>query len=284
MYNSITFVFLYCFFLVAWIEGAAFDVTAEDVVAEDIIAENGLLLDASESIHVINKRHPPYPPSKHQYYTGNKCYDILKANPPFCNFTTQLNGMLDVPYSSLTDENLAALNKIYAKICVPQCFEKYSTYLDCLNVTTEKRKFWTNFVMNGRCGQDSGDYCEVKLLRSYKNNMSDYLTLVRSTCAFDVGAGGVQCSDDSKAGCTSGLSKFSKKMGCCAEPYLGSAVRSCSDVFVEKSCIGLQIGSTAEAQIGSTAEAQISSGAEEMVHSIATASLIVFALAGLVLI
>ena len=159
----------------------------------------------------------------------NQLQDSL---PSFCNFTELSGGLSTLPASSLSDQQLDALNTAYSRICVPACLDPFEEYYNCLALPTDYKNYLITALRQGVCGQESGDYCEVRYIRQYDGDYDD-LQQLTNACTFT--SGGISCSGASST-CLEHVNTFSNRMGCCTQPYLGSGVTSCSGVSVDEAC------------------------------------------------
>ena len=210
--------------------------------------------EEEEENGILSKRRGPLLPQERRGNgTIDRCVQILVDNhAPYCNLTKLAGEILRIPIPLLSDDNFDALNKAYSTLCAPECLVAYDAYFDCRNLSLARRKYWKNYLLKGRCGQEeNGDYCSIALLRSYKNNMEAYKQLLNSTCSFSTYKGGIQCQDASEE-CLNALSTFSERMGCCAEPYLGANVYTCPGISVKEPCAGVE-DPTASSAVGAMA-------------------------------
>ena len=214
---------LCCFLVIACSDGAT---TANKKTAADAIAVTNWL-------HKMSKWHN----AKLEVRQDNSaCLRQVQSDlPSYCNFTQLSGGVSELPASSLNDAQLAALNRAYSQICVPACIDPIETYYNCLQITNDRKNYLITLIRKGVCGQESGDYCEVRYIRQYNGNINGAADLTRS-CTFSLS--GISCSGASST-CLNRVGTFSSRMGCCTEPYLGSGVRSCSGVSVDAACTGV---------------------------------------------
>ena len=217
----VTIFLLCCFLAITFSDGAA---TAESGV--DAIA-------VTDSLHKISKRHTRNTELVARQ-DDSACSHLLQL-PSYCNLTMLSGGISDLNASSLNDAQLAALNRAYSQLCVPACIDPIETYYNCVQTTDSLRNYLITLIRKGVCGQESGDYCEVRYIRQYNGNINGAADLTRS-CTFS--SSGISCSGASST-CLSHVGTFSSRMGCCTEPYLGSGVRSCSGISVDAACTGL---------------------------------------------
>ena len=103
-------------------------------------------------------------------------------------------------------------------------------------INDSERSYFINYYRKGFCGQESGDYCDVRYIRQYDGNIDGADAGISHLCPFS--SSGISCSGASST-CLSHVGTFSSRMGCCTEPYLGSGVRSCSGISVDAACTGL---------------------------------------------
>ena len=212
---------LCCFLIVASGDGAA-TTNKRDVAA------------VTDWLHKISKRHSSQLEVRQD---TTACQNQLQSTlPSYCNVTELSGGLSDLPASSLTDAQLTALNNAYSRLCVSACIDPIDTYYNCIATNDDTlRDFLVNLIRHGVCGQESGDYCEVRYVRQYRGDYSSFQRLL-NTCTFT--SGGISCSSASST-CLADVNTFSDRMGCCTEPYLGSGVTSCSGVSVDEPCTGV---------------------------------------------
>ena len=215
-----TIFLLCCFLAIAFSDGAATVKSGEDAIA------------VTDWLHKISKRHTRDTELVARQ-DDSACSHQLQF-PSYCNLTMLSGGISDLNASSLNDAQLAALNRAYSQICVPACIDPIETYFNCIKLNDSERSYWINLYRKGFCGQESGDYCEVRYIRQYDENFFDD-DILRSC---PISLSGISCSGASST-CLSHVGTFSSRMGCCTEPYLGSGVRSCSGISVDAACTGL---------------------------------------------
>ena len=215
--------FLLCCFLVAASSDGAATADKRDVAA------------VTDWLHKISKRHSSQLEVRQD---TTACVNQLQSNlPSYCNLTALSGGLSNLPTSSFTDAQLTTLNNAYSRLCVPACIDPIDTYYNCIATNDDTlRNFLVTLIRQGVCGQESGDYCEVRYLRQYRGNYSSLNRLI-NTCTFT--SGGISSCSSASSTCLSYVNTFSDRMGCCTEPYLGSGVNSCSGVSVEDACTGV---------------------------------------------
>ena len=191
-----------------------------------------------EWLHKIHKTHN----TRLEVRQGNSaCENQLQSSTPsYCNFTELSGGISSLPASSLTDAQLSTLNRAYSQICVSACIDPVETYYNCIQLPDDQKNYLTTAIRQGVCGQESGDYCEVRYIRQYEGDYDRFRQLVNN-CTFN--SDGISCSSASSA-CLDNVRLFSTRMGCCTEPYLGSGVTSCSGVSVDNACVGVPSAAT----------------------------------------
>ena len=218
-------VFLFCCFLIIALGDGAVTTKERDVAA------------VTDWLHKISKRHSSHHLALGVRQNDNACYNQLQSNyPSYCNFTELSGGLSDLPASSLSDGQLTALNNAYSQWCVSACIDPIDTYYNCIATNNDTlRNYLVTLIRHGVCGQESGDYCEVRYIREYEGDDSSFQRLI-DTCTFN--PGGISCSSASST-CLDSVNTFSERMGCCTEPYLGSGVTSCSGVSVDEPCTGV---------------------------------------------
>ena len=159
--------------------------------------------------------------------------------PQTCN----LFALFDLnPTSDLSDAQLAELNRAYSRHCISSCIDPWvrSTYYRCLaavakanNVSAATINFQTEFIQNGVCGQESGDYIVLfYLLGRIILTLSAVFDQL-DACYFNPG---IVCSSTTSARCLNGLTRTASLVGCCARPYIGSGIDSCPGVNADPSC------------------------------------------------
>ena len=213
--------FLVCLFLIAaCTEGAVID------------KEKGMNDTAlHELIHHISKRHNiPLEPKQTSTCT-------LPDLPSGCS-VSEFTFSPPSTSSGISDSYLSSLNDQFSSICTSDCAGAIGEYYRCLYSGQDRGEYLANYIQKYICGQESGDYCPVRIIRSFRtisnaiafSNMYGY-------CSISFGSTGLRsCSSTS---CTSALRTFSSAAGCCTEPFLGSGVRSCSGVSVPDACTGV---------------------------------------------
>ena len=248
--------FLVCLFLIAaCTEGAVID-------KEKGMNDTALL----ELVHHISKRHNiPLEPKQTSTCT-------LPDLPSGCSLSEFASSPPST--SSVTsDSYLSSLNSQYSRICTSDCAGAIGEYYRCL-YSGDRAEYFANYIQKYICGQESGDYCPVRIIRSFRtsSNVFAFSNTVRY-CSISFGSTGLtSCSSTS---CTSALRTFSSAAGCCTEPFLGSGVRSCSGVSVPDACTGVS-----SATGSSTTE---SSATGIIATPIVGVSLMILALAGVFL-
>ena len=209
-------VLLFCFLLVASSDG----VVPAKKRNEPVVT--GLL-------HKIHKRHSSQLGVRQSGISCDRQFEMnLTSN---CNLTALSNGVLNIPESSLTDAQLTTLNNAFSRLCERSaCIDLYIAYYNCISANENQRNFYTTYLRQGICGQESGDYCPVRYIRQYRGNYS------LNSCSYNDTV--ILCSSASST-CLDSVKTFSERMGCCTEPYLGSGVTSCSGVSVDEPCTGV---------------------------------------------
>ena len=230
----IAFIFC-CFLVVASSDGA--------VTTKERAAVNGWL-------HKVHKRHSSHLGVRQ---SNISCDDQFEMNLTLnCDFTELSDGVLNLPFSSLTDAQLTTLNNAYSRFCVSTCIDLYIAYYNCILTSDDGRNYFTTYIRHGMCGQESGDYCVVRYIRQYRGNYSDYQSML-SSCPSGKSrsddTGEISCSSATST-CLSYVGTFSDRMGCCTEPYLGSGVNSCSGVSVDDPCTGVSSATEATTPTG----------------------------------
>ena len=230
----IAFIFC-CFLVVASSDGA---VTAKERAA------------VTDWLHKVHKRHSSHLGVRQ---SNISCSDQLRMNRTSnCDLTVLSGGVSNLPISSLTDAQLTTLNNAYSQFCVSACIDLYITYFNCISTNDNERNYYTTYICQGICGQESGDYCVVRYIREYEGNYSGYQSLLNSCPSGESGSGDtgeISCSSATST-CLSYVGTFSDRMGCCTEPYLGSGVNSCSGVSVDDPCTGVSSATEATTPTG----------------------------------
>ena len=217
-----TIFLLCCFLAIAFSDGAVTSKSSADAIA------------VTDWLHKISKRHTRDTELVARQ-DNSACLRQLQNNyPSYCNLTMLSGGISELNASSLNDAQLAALNRAYSQLCVPACIDPTETYYNCIQITDSLRNYLITLLRKGVCGQESGDYCEVRYIRQYNGNITRFTELTRSCPS----TSGISCSGASST-CLSRVRTFSSRMGCCTEPYLGSGVRSCSGISVDAACTGV---------------------------------------------
>ena len=215
------FIFLFCCFLVIASSDGAVTTKERDVAA------------VTDWLHKISKRHSSHLEVRQD---NTACVNQLQSNyPSYCNLTELSGGLSDLPASSLTDAQLTTINNAYSRICVSACIDPIETYYNCVQINDALKDYLLTYIRHGVCGQESGDYCEVRYIRQYRGEYSSFQHLLNN-CT--ITSGGISCSSATST-CLSYVRTFSDRMGCCTEPYLGSGVNSCSGVSVDDPCTGV---------------------------------------------
>ena len=213
--------FLVCLFLIAaCTEGAVID-------KEKGMSDTALL----QLIHHISKRHNiPLEPKQTSTCT-------LSDLPSGCSESEEFSFSAPAVLIGVSESHLSSLNDKYSRMCTSDCAGAIATYYRCL-YSGDIGEYLGNFIEKYYCGQESGDYCLARLIRSLNttSNAVSYDNMLRS-CSISFSSGGLtSCSSTS---CTSALKNFTSIAGCCTEPFLGSGVSSCSGVSVPDACTGV---------------------------------------------
>ena len=153
--------------------------------------------------------------------------------PQTCNTTALLFDLN--PTSDLSDAQLAEINQAYSRHCISSCLDPLVTYFRCLGIaindSSASINFLAEFIQNGICGQESGDYCLVLVARQNRTNSAIFET---DDCFSN--DGGVFCNSTTSARCLNGLTRTASLIGCCARPLIGSGIDSCPGVNADPSC------------------------------------------------
>ncbi|XP_019851203.1 PREDICTED: uncharacterized protein LOC109581494 [Amphimedon queenslandica] len=163
-----------------------------------------------------------------------KCFTAFNDSlPQSCNISALLD--LD-PTSDLSDAQLAEINQAYSRHCISSCLDPLVTLYRCLNtannVSSATINFQSEFLQNGVCGQESGDYCLVLIARQNRTN-SAVFDQIDDACYFNFG---IVCNSTTSARCLNSLTRTASLIGCCARPYIGSGIDSCPGVNADPSC------------------------------------------------
>ena len=211
--------FLVCLFLIAaCTEGAVID-------KEKGMNDTALL----ELVHHISKRHNiPLEPKQ-----ASTCTPTLPSGCSLAEFAFTI----PTGISLLTNSYFRRLSEQYSKICTRDCVGAIITYYRCIN-SEQEAGYLINFIDKFLCGQESGEYCPVRIIRSLKT-LSNGLAFgnMLTYCSISLNSTGLTSCSSTR--CTSALRTFSSIAGCCTEPFLGSGVRSCSGVSVPDACTGV---------------------------------------------
>ena len=214
--------FLVCLFLIAaCTEGAVID-------KEKGTNDTALL----RLFHHISKRHD-IPLERRETCTLSS--DCTPSNFLFGRYATS---------PVLSNSDLRSLNDEYSRLCTSGCARNISEFYRCLYSEHETKEYIDDFVKKYFCGQESGDYCPVRILRSFNttSNAIAYSNIITYDCTTSsISARLTSCTDTD---CIDGLRNFTSAAGCCMEPLFGSGVRSCSGVTVPDACTG--VSSTTE--------------------------------------
>ena len=185
---------------------------------------------ATDWLHKIHKRHNMDLVTRQD---NSACQTQLDNSlPSYCNLTELSGGLSNAPPSSLSDSQLNELNNAYSRMCTSACIDPVVTYLNCLQISDAAKTHIIRLIRQGICGQESGDFCEVRYIRQYRTDTGSSRFI--SSCPFS-SDNGISCSSASST-CLDRVRTFSERMGCCTEPYLGSGVRSCRGVSVDEPC------------------------------------------------
>ena len=233
--------FLVCLFLIAaCTEGAVID-------KEKGMNDTALL----ELVHHTSKRHN-IPLERRQTSTCT-----LPDLPSGCD---PLYFIFSVPEVKRVNESqLSNFNDQYSRMCTSDCAGALAMYYRCSEEDTGE--YLANYIEKYLCGQESGDYCPVRLIRSlnttsnavaYNNMMDD--------CPIPFSSTGLTCSNTN---CINGLKNFTSIAGCCTEPFLGSGVSSCSGVSVPDACTGVS-SATGSSTTGSSAIGSCTTGSSAL--------------------
>uniref|UniRef100_A0A1X7VH19 Uncharacterized protein n=1 Tax=Amphimedon queenslandica TaxID=400682 RepID=A0A1X7VH19_AMPQE len=249
--------FLVCLFLIAaCTEGAVIDKEKE-------MNDTALL----QLLHHINKRHNiPLEPKQTSSCT-------MPDLPSGCS---ESEFVFSVPSASSihSDSYLSSLNSQYSRICTSDCAGAIGEYYRCL-YSGDRGEYLANDYEKFFCGQESGDYCLVRILRSFRttSNIAAYRNMI-TYCSISFSNTGLTSCNSTN--CTSALRTFSSTAGCCTEPFLGSGVRSCG-VSVPDACTGLSSAIPSSTIPSNTTE---SSTTGIIATPIVAVSLMILALAG----
>lgn len=167
--------------------------------------------------------------------SNDDCYNQFVRNlPSYCNIDALSGGVSELPEPSLTDEQLDTLNTAYSKFCVPDCLNPYTELYNCQkDISDNQRNFAINAITKGTCGQESGDYCNVRLIRRLKRPSIQY-----NLYQCNLNSSGIHCNSNSSSDCLNDVALYSSNMGCCTEPMLGAGVHYCN-VTVPPACTGV---------------------------------------------
>ena len=159
----------------------------------------------------------------------DECITAFNNLPQTCNRSVN-------PTSDLSDAQLAEINQAYSRHCISSCIDPWVTYYRCLSTASSTYSsiydFLAEFIQNGICGQESGDYCPVLLARQNRTNSAVFDQI--DACYFD--NAGVFCNSTTSAKCLNGLTRAASLIGCCARPLIGSGIDNCPGVDADPSC------------------------------------------------
>jgi hypothetical protein len=198
-------------------------------------AESSML----EEVKEINKR------DVNRRQTTNYCSKYLLNYPQSCNATLLLDDnvvlLLNNTPHLLTDEHLDSLNVAYSQICRSECVDPIIAYDRCYFAgNDEVIEFFERFERQGICGKEGSDFCEVLYLRTYRQNVTFFSTLL-TNCGNVFTSSGVKCNILTTKSCMQMVAEFITNMGCCARPILGDGITGCTTSTVKPACAS-QIG------------------------------------------
>ncbi|XP_019849096.1 PREDICTED: uncharacterized protein LOC109580426 [Amphimedon queenslandica] len=243
--------FLVCLFLIAaCTEGAVID-------KERGMNDTALL----QLLHHINKRQNIHVPVLERRQATCTKPDL----PSSCSLPIDSFGPPALQIG-VSESYLSSLKDQLSRICTSDCAGALGEYYRCL-YSGDTGEYAGNLIEKYLCGQESGEYCPVRLIRSFNttSNANAYGSIIND-CTLT--SNGLTCTDTDD--CIDGLKNFTSVAGCCMEPVFGSGVRSCSGVSVPDACTGLS----------STTE---SSATGIIATPIVAVSLMILALAGVFL-
>jgi hypothetical protein len=194
-------------------------------------AESSML----EEVKEINKR------DVNRRQTTNYCSKYLLNYPQSCNATLLLDDnvvlLLNNTPHLLTDEHLDSLNVAYSQICRSECVDPIIAYDRCYFAgNDEVIEFFERFERQGICGKEGSDFCEVLYLRTYRQNVTFFSTLL-TNCGNVFTSSGVKCNILTTKSCMQMVAEFITNMGCCARPYLGDGITGCTTSTVKPACV-----------------------------------------------
>ena len=105
--------------------------------------------------------------------------------------------------SGITDSYLSSLNDEFSSICTSDCAGAIGEYYRCL-YSGDRGEYFADYIQKYICGQESGDYCPVRLIRSFRTTSNAIaFTSMYSYCSISSTTGLSSCSS---ASCTSAVS------------------------------------------------------------------------------
>ncbi|XP_019851235.1 PREDICTED: uncharacterized protein LOC109581511 [Amphimedon queenslandica] len=162
------------------------------------------------------------------------CTTFNDSLPQSCNATILFD--LDLT-SDLSDAQLAKINPAFSRNCISSCLDPLVTFLRCRgmanNDSSAAINFETEFLQNGVCGQENGDYCRVLLARENRTNSVAFDQIDGACYSINTG---IVCNSTTSAKCLDSLTRVASLIGCCARPLIGSGIDSCSGVNAGPSC------------------------------------------------
>ena len=168
-----------------------------------------------------------------------------------------------------TDSQLNSLNQQYSRICTKACVDAVTEFYRCYyDQQQEFLEYQVNLAQKYICGQHNGKYCPVQNANITVAVLSAYRQVQSFCTTSSANPYAITCSSSTMSNCTNAISTVSSYMGCCAEPFFGSGVRSCSGVSVPEAC---------------TATVESSATGIKATAPIVAVSLMVFALVGVLL-
>uniref|UniRef100_A0A1X7V061 Uncharacterized protein n=1 Tax=Amphimedon queenslandica TaxID=400682 RepID=A0A1X7V061_AMPQE len=161
------------------------------------------------------------------------CTTFNDSLPQSCNATILFD--LDLT-SDLSDAQLAKINPAFSRNCISSCLDPLVTYVHCLGIahndSSATINFQTEFFQNGVCGQESGDCCLVLFVQQNRTNSAAF----DQTDACYSNDAGIVCNSTTSARCLNSLTRAASLIGCCARPYIGPGIDSCTGVNADPSC------------------------------------------------
>ena len=128
---------------------------------------------------------------------------------------------------TVTQTYLDTINTALTQLCVPKCVDPILTYYrNCSMIPSYIKAYYTQFLLQGTCGKQGNDFCDVLYLRQYSRNLlfignlfsgGDCTPVIQPSLS-------INCTTDT---CSQLVADLNAKIGCCAISYLGNVSSSC---------------------------------------------------------